>query len=94
MDRVDEDRLAALVGPVEQAPAKFVRARTGFAIGGVPPVGHVEPIETFLDEHLLDHEVVWAAAGTPRAVFSIEPRELVAVTSAKVVALATTRSDT
>ncbi len=94
VDRVDEDRLAALVGPVEQAPAKFVRARTGFAIGGVPPVGHVEPIETFLDEHLLDHEVVWAAAGTPRAVFSIEPRELVAVTSAKVVALATTRSDT
>jgi prolyl-tRNA editing enzyme YbaK/EbsC (Cys-tRNA(Pro) deacylase) len=92
-DRVDEDRLASLVGPVEQAQAKFVRARTGFAIGGVPPVGHLEPIETFFDEHLLDHEVVWAAAGTPRSVFSIGPRELVAITSAKVVALAAPRGD-
>ncbi|HTT92092.1 MAG TPA: YbaK/EbsC family protein [Acidimicrobiales bacterium] len=90
-DRVDEDRLAHLVGPVEQAPAKFVRARTGFAIGGVPPIGHAEAIETFLEEHLLDHDVVWAAAGTPRAVFSIEPRDLVALTSAKVVALAAAR---
>jgi prolyl-tRNA editing enzyme YbaK/EbsC (Cys-tRNA(Pro) deacylase) len=90
-DRVDEDRLADLVGPVEQAPAKFVRARTGFAIGGVPPIGHAEAIETFLEEHLLDHDVVWAAAGTPRAVFSIEPRDLVALTSARVVALAAAR---
>jgi prolyl-tRNA editing enzyme YbaK/EbsC (Cys-tRNA(Pro) deacylase) len=90
VDRVDEDRLAQLVGPVEQASAKFVRARTGFAIGGVPPIGHAEAIETFLEEHLLDHQVVWAAAGTPRAVFSIGPKELVALTSAKVVALAKT----
>jgi prolyl-tRNA editing enzyme YbaK/EbsC (Cys-tRNA(Pro) deacylase) len=93
VDRVDEGRLAVLVGPVEQASAKFVRARTGFAIGGVPPLGHAETIETFLEQHLLDHDVVWAAAGTPRAVFSIEPRELAAITSANVVALATTRSD-
>ena len=73
-DRVDEDRLTELVGPVERARADFVRARTGFAIGGVPPVGHSEPIETLMDEHLLDYDVVWAAAGTPRAVFSIGPR--------------------
>ena len=87
-DRVDEDRLTEFVGPVERARADFVRARTGFAIGGVPPVGHSEPIETLMDEHLLDYDVVWAAAGTPRAVFSIGPRELVELTSAEVVAVA------
>jgi prolyl-tRNA editing enzyme YbaK/EbsC (Cys-tRNA(Pro) deacylase) len=87
-DRVDEDRLGDIVGPVERASAKFVRARTGFAIGGVPPVGHAEPIETLLEEHLLAYEVVWAAAGTPRSVFSISPRDLVDVTSARVVAVA------
>jgi prolyl-tRNA editing enzyme YbaK/EbsC (Cys-tRNA(Pro) deacylase) len=87
-DRVDEDRLSELVGPVERARADFVRARTGFAIGGVPPVGHAEPLQTFLDEHLLNYDLVWAAAGTPRAVFSIGPRELVELTSAEVVAVA------
>jgi prolyl-tRNA editing enzyme YbaK/EbsC (Cys-tRNA(Pro) deacylase) len=87
-DRVDEARLAEIVGPVEQANGKFVRDRTGFAIGGVPPVAHSQPLETYLDEHLLDHDIVWAAAGTPRAVFSVNPRELVEVTSAKVVSVA------
>jgi prolyl-tRNA editing enzyme YbaK/EbsC (Cys-tRNA(Pro) deacylase) len=90
-DRVDEGLLGAIVGPVEQASAKFVRARTGFAIGGVPPVGHTQRIETFLDEHLLHHDVVWAAAGTPRSVFSIGPRDLVEITAAKVVTVAATR---
>ena len=90
-DRVDEGRLAEVVGEeVEQATGKFVRARTGFAIGGVPPVAHSEPIATYLDEHLLDHALVWAAAGTPRAVFSIGPADLVRVTSARVVAVAAT----
>jgi prolyl-tRNA editing enzyme YbaK/EbsC (Cys-tRNA(Pro) deacylase) len=87
-DRVDESRLAEIVGPVEQANGKFVRDRTGFAIGGVPPVAHTQPLDTYLDEHLLRHDLVWAAAGTPRAVFSVRPGELVEVTSAKVVAVA------
>ena len=87
-DRVDEARLAEMVGPVEKATGKFVRDRTGFAIGGVPPVAHTERLETYLDEHLLGHSVVWAAAGTPRAVFPVDPQELVRVTSAKVVAVA------
>ena len=65
-----------------------MRARTGYAIGGVPPVGHTQPLATYLDEHLLDHALVWAAAGTPRAVFSIEPTDLLRITSAKVVAVA------
>ena len=88
-DRVDESLLAGVVGDqVERATAEFVRARTGFAIGGVPPVGHSGPVATYLDEHLLDHDLVWAAAGTPNAVFSIKPAELARITSAKVVAVA------
>ena len=87
-DRVDEALLADVVGgEVEQATGKFVRERTGFAIGGVPPVGHTLPLVTYLDRHLLDHSLVWAAAGTPRAVFSIVPADLVRITSAQVVAV-------
>lgn len=62
-----------------------MRARTGDAIGGVPPVGHQQPLATHLDEHLLVHRLLWAAAGTPRTVFSITPEELVQGTSAIVV---------
>ena len=88
-NRVDESRLAEIVGgPVERATAEFVRARTGYAIGGVPPIGHPQRIDAYLDEHLLSHPVVWAAAGSPRAVFSLTPADLVRVTEAKIVALA------
>lgn len=92
-DRVDEAALASVLGEgVERASADFVRSRTGFAIGGVPPLGHSGPVATYLDEHLLDQPLVWAAAGTPRAVFPITPSELVRVTSAVVVAVAVTTS--
>ncbi len=88
-DRVDEPRLAEVVGEqVVKATGSFVRARTGYAIGGVPPVGHTQPVVTYLDEHLLDHGLVWAAAGSPRAVFPIKPADLLRITSAKVVAVA------
>jgi prolyl-tRNA editing enzyme YbaK/EbsC (Cys-tRNA(Pro) deacylase) len=88
-DRVDERRLAQLVGePVEQATARFVRDRTGYAIGGVPPLGHTRKLVTYLDDHLLRHPLVWAAAGGPQAVFSISPDDLVRITSAQVVAVA------
>jgi len=88
-DRVDESRLAEVIGEqVEKATGKFVRARTGYAIGGVPPVGHTQPVVTYLDEHLLNNALVWAAAGTPRAVFSIKSADLLRITSAKVVAIA------
>jgi prolyl-tRNA editing enzyme YbaK/EbsC (Cys-tRNA(Pro) deacylase) len=90
-NRVDVSRLAEIVqGPVERATAEFVRARTGYAIGGVPPVAHLERVDAYLDEDLLSHPVVWAAAGSPRAVFSLTPAELVRVTKAKVAALAAT----
>lgn len=89
-NRVDEARLGQIVADqVERASAEFVRARAGYAIGGVPPVGHIQPLSAYVDEDLLQHSVVWAAAGAPRAVFAIAPDDLVRVTSAKVVAVAT-----
>lgn len=84
-NRVDPDAAAALVGaPLAKADAAGVRAHTGFAIGGVSPLGHLRPIETWLDPRLLDFELVWAAAGTPRHVFSIDPRALVAALNPRV----------
>jgi prolyl-tRNA editing enzyme YbaK/EbsC (Cys-tRNA(Pro) deacylase) len=89
-DRVDEHLLAAAVGePIEKAGADFVRERTGFGIGGVPPVGHVAPLATFVEERILALDRVWAAAGTPRAVFGpVKPAELVHITGGRVVAVA------
>jgi prolyl-tRNA editing enzyme YbaK/EbsC (Cys-tRNA(Pro) deacylase) len=78
-NRVDEARFGAA-----KADAAFVRDVTGFAIGGVPPVGHARPIDTVIDEDLLRYDVVWAAAGTPRAVFAIAPRALVEVSGGRV----------
>ena len=73
-NRVDEQRLRALVGEkVRKADAEFVRSHTGFAIGGVAPVGHPEPLRTVVDEDLLQYSEVWAAAGTPHTVFSCPP---------------------
>lgn len=78
-NRVDETRFGA-----EKADARYVREQTGFAIGGVPPFAHARPMETVVDEDLLAYEVVWAAAGTPRTVFSIAPEQLVAVSGGRV----------
>jgi prolyl-tRNA editing enzyme YbaK/EbsC (Cys-tRNA(Pro) deacylase) len=87
--RVDEAKLAAAVGePVEQASGKYVRERTGFAIGGVAPIGHAQPLSVYMDETLLDHDELWAAAGTPRSVFRTTPQELQQMTKAKVADLA------
>lgn len=74
VNRVDEAKVAALLGePVGKADAAFVRERTGFAIGGVPPVGHAERIVTIMDEDLQQYGEIWAAAGTPHAVFRLTP---------------------
>ena len=84
-NRADEAKVEALIGEaVGKADASFVRAATGFAIGGVPPAGHPEPIETLVDEDLLAHDEVWAAAGTPRTVFPIAPGELLELTGGRV----------
>jgi Cys-tRNA(Pro) deacylase len=87
-NRVDERALAALVGePIEKPDAEFVRERTGFAVGGVAPVGHTEPLETFIDKDLLQFETIWAAAGTPFAVFQLTPSDLVTMTGGKIVSI-------
>jgi prolyl-tRNA editing enzyme YbaK/EbsC (Cys-tRNA(Pro) deacylase) len=84
-NRVDLGRVAALVGePLERADAELVRARTGFAIGGIPPLGHAEPLLTVIDEDLLRHARLWAAAGHPNAVFPLTPDELVWMTGGQV----------
>jgi prolyl-tRNA editing enzyme YbaK/EbsC (Cys-tRNA(Pro) deacylase) len=86
--RVDEARVAALVGErLERADAAFVRAETGFAIGGVAPIGHAKPVLTLIDEHLLAFEAIWAAAGHPNTVFRLTPNELVTMTGGRVAAV-------
>lgn len=89
-NRVDHGKLARASGAarVERADADLVRTATGFAIGGVPPVGHSTPLETFIDEDLLGYDVVYAAAGTPTAIFPITPRDLVGVTGGRIADLA------
>ena len=87
--RVDEERLSSLLGEeVGRADATFVREHTGFAIGGVPPVGHRTPPAVFIDETLLGFETIWAAGGTPNAVFQLQPDDLVRLTGGTVAALA------
>ena len=90
-NRVDELRLSELIHePIEKADADFVRQRTGFTVGGVPPLGHSEPITAFIDETLLNHPALWAAAGTPHAVFQLTPTDLQAMTGGQVVAISET----
>jgi len=85
-NRVDERRIEALIGePLGKADADFVRQQTGFAIGGVPPVGHQEKLETFVDKDLLQYAEIWAAAGTPHAVFHLSPAELVKITGGQII---------
>jgi len=85
-NRVDTKRISELLGDeIGKADADFVRQRTGFAIGGVPPVGHREAIITFIDEDLLDFNEIWAAAGTPHAVFRLTGNDLVQVTKGQVL---------
>lgn len=85
-NRVDEKKLAGYLGePIDRADANFVRQKTGFAIGGIPPVGHSEKLETFVDEDLLQHGEIWAAAGTPNAVFRLTPADLTKITSGKTI---------
>ena len=94
-NRLDEGALARAVGDHEadvgRLDANAVRAATGFAIGGVPPFDHPTPLSTFVDRDLLDYDTVWAAAGTPRHVFSTTATELVRITGAIVADL---RDDT
>ena len=83
--RVDEKKVEALVGKVGKADADFVRDRTGFAIGGVSPVGHATKPVTLIDHSLFRFEDIWAAAGHPHGVFPLHPSDLQRLTGAPVV---------
>jgi prolyl-tRNA editing enzyme YbaK/EbsC (Cys-tRNA(Pro) deacylase) len=83
--RVDPEKASALAGEaLGKADAQLIRAETGFAIGGVAPVGHLREIRTFLDPRLLEFDQIWAAAGTPRHVFAADPREISRISGAQV----------
>ena len=83
-NRVDPAKATAVAGQVlGKADADLIRAETGFAIGGVAPLGHLRRIDAFLDPRLLEFDQVWAAAGTPRHIFSIAPAELLRITGAE-----------
>jgi prolyl-tRNA editing enzyme YbaK/EbsC (Cys-tRNA(Pro) deacylase) len=85
-NRVDEAKVGARLGEaIGKADADFVRSRTGFVIGGVPPVGHTEALKTFIDEDLLNYQQIWAAAGTPNAVFPLTPTDLIQITQGEVI---------
>jgi len=88
-NRVSEAVVAELVSePLKKADADYVRTRTGFVIGGVPPMGHAEPPITFIDEDLLQYAEIWAAAGTPNALFKLTPQELLTLTEGTVARVA------
>jgi prolyl-tRNA editing enzyme YbaK/EbsC (Cys-tRNA(Pro) deacylase) len=82
--RVDEQRVAAITGALGRADAEFVKARTGFSIGGVSPLAHVEPLTVLIDRSLFRFDAVWAAAGHPNGVFRATPDELVQLAAAPV----------
>ena len=88
VNRVSEERLMALTGElIDKANADFVREATGFVIGGVPPLGHSQPLRTWIDEDLLQFNEVWAAAGTPHAVFCLDPHDLIRMTGGQIAAI-------
>lgn len=84
-NRVDDAKASAVAGePLGKADAALIRAQTGFAIGGVAPVGHLNPIRAFLDPRLTEFEVIWAAAGTPQHVFALKSADIARLTGAQV----------
>lgn len=85
-NRVDEKRIGLYAGePIGRADAEFVRSMTGFAIGGVPPIGHSEKMETYLDEDFLPYQTIWAAAGTPNAIFELKTEDLQKMTGGQII---------
>ena len=84
-NRVDEKRIKVYAGEkIGRADPDFVREVTGYAIGGVPPIAHARPMETYLDEDLMQYDVIWAAAGTPNAIFELTPDDLQKMTGGRV----------
>ncbi|MFZ6751048.1 YbaK/EbsC family protein [Undibacterium sp. Ren11W] len=88
INRVDEQKVAAIVGPLGKADAKFVKEKIGYAIGGVCPIGHLEKTVMLIDRDLMQYSTVWAAAGHPHAVFQLSPSQLLSMTGAALADIA------
>jgi len=87
-NRVNEKTIGqALTESIKMADPEFVREKTGFAIGGVAPAGHRQPLKIFIDEDLLQYKEIWAAAGTPHAVFKLTPGELIQITNGEIISV-------
>jgi len=85
-NRVDEKRISEYAQEaISRADADFVRTVTGYAIGGVPPIGHIQKMETYLDEDFLQYKTIWAAAGTPNAIFELTTGDLQKMTDGKIM---------
>ncbi|NWF63852.1 MAG: YbaK/EbsC family protein [Chloroflexi bacterium] len=85
-NRVNEKKISEYAGEdIAKADAEFVRTVTGFAIGGVPPIGHAQPMETYLDEDFLKYQTIWAAAGAPNAIFELKTEDLQKMTGGAIV---------
>ncbi|WP_326513675.1 YbaK/EbsC family protein [Clostridium intestinale] len=85
-NRINEKAIKEYIGEkLGKADADFVLEHTGFAIGGIPPIGHKNPIATFIDEDLMQYEEIWAAAGTPNAVFKLTPKILAEITKGNII---------
>jgi prolyl-tRNA editing enzyme YbaK/EbsC (Cys-tRNA(Pro) deacylase) len=87
-NKVDEKHVGAQLGEeIQFAPPNFVREETGFAIGGVSPYGLIKEIPIYIDRDLLDHSIIWAAAGSHHAVFSIQPQILIQTTGCQIISI-------
>ena len=88
VNRVNEGKIVEYISePIEKANADFVLEKTGFVIGGVPPLGHINPIKTFIDQDLMQYDEIWAAAGSSRAVFKLKPQDLSKMTNGQIVSI-------
>ncbi len=87
-NRVNTKKIRNLLSePIKMADPDFVRAKTGFAVGGVPPLGHSNPLATFIDEDLLKYSEIWAAAGTSNTMFKLSPDDLQKITQGQVISV-------
>jgi prolyl-tRNA editing enzyme YbaK/EbsC (Cys-tRNA(Pro) deacylase) len=95
VNRVDEKVIAHALGEkIVKADAEFTKAVTGFTIGGIPPLGHIQPITTLIDVDLLQFDELWAAAGTPNAVFNLHSADLVTLTKGKIISVTASQGKT
>jgi prolyl-tRNA editing enzyme YbaK/EbsC (Cys-tRNA(Pro) deacylase) len=87
-NQLDTQKVSQSIGkPISKADADFVKEKTGYAIGGVPPMAHTSPIQTYIDNNLMDYEDIWAAAGTPHAIFKFKSNDLPRLTGGKIIAI-------